>query len=194
MSARRIALLAAVSAAFLAAPLARAGGGSYVFDGGTAGQQAQARAALEASAFDWSTIPATITIHIAPGTDSWSRQGEIWLDGNLLDSGRFGWGTVQHEYAHQIDFYLLNDFERSSLTRALGGLDWCGQVADLQHFQHGCERFASTVAWSYWQSKDNSLKPRSRFDEAGGIAPTRFRPLLERWLVNAARPIGALSG
>ena len=30
--------------------------------------------------------------------------GQIWLDASLLDSGRFSWGVVQHEYAHQVDF------------------------------------------------------------------------------------------
>ena len=160
-----------------AAPAAAAGGG-YVFAGGTQRQQAQVRLALDASAFDWSLVPTTITIHIAPGLQSEATAGNIWLDANLLNARRFSWGVVQHEYAHQVDFFLLNDAKRALLETALGGKDWCYGVPGLAHAQYGCERFASTLAWAYWPSSDNSMKPVSATDESAAMAPAKFRTLL----------------
>src|SRR5438105_2675451 len=51
-------VLAAVSAALLLPGTAVAGGGNYVLDGGTPAEQAEVHAALEASRFDWSVVPA----------------------------------------------------------------------------------------------------------------------------------------
>ena len=63
---RRLTLLVAPTVAALClAGVARAGGGDYVFDGGTLAEQAQVRAALEASSFNWSLVPVRITLHIA---------------------------------------------------------------------------------------------------------------------------------
>ena len=94
---------------------ALAAGGNYVH-GGTAKQQGQVKAALNASAFDWSLVPQQIVVHIAPGIPSEATFGNIWLDSNLLDSGIFAWGVVQHEYAHQVDFFLLDDAKRSGIA------------------------------------------------------------------------------
>jgi hypothetical protein len=152
--------------------------GSYAFSGGTAKQQATVRAALGASSFNWSLIPRTITVHIAPVGDSYSTYGDVYLDSSLLDSGRFSWGVVQHEMAHQVDFFLLDDATREQLRQLLGGKDWCYSVAGLGHADYGCERFASELAWAYWQSPDNSLKPSGPNDEAGGMPVAQFRALL----------------
>ena len=38
------------------------------------------RIALEVSAFDWNVVPATITIHLHKGTDTYASKGEIWVD------------------------------------------------------------------------------------------------------------------
>ncbi|MGH3105269.1 MAG: hypothetical protein ACRDN6_14355, partial [Gaiellaceae bacterium] len=89
-----------------------AGGGRYVFDGGTARQQAQVRSALAASAFDWNVVPAEVTIHLSRTAVSSSTPGHIWLDADLLGAGVFAWATVQDEYAHQVDFYLFDDDTR----------------------------------------------------------------------------------
>jgi hypothetical protein len=162
----------------LAAPaLAQASGGSYSFDGGTARQQAQVRSALDASSFDWNLVPATITIHITRGHDSEAAPGEIWLDADLLDSGKFSWGTVQHEYAHQIDYLVVNPVQRARLAAALGGSSWYA-TGDAKHEQLGSERFASTLAWTFWQSKDNSMKPASSHDESAAVAPAAFKALV----------------
>ncbi len=166
---------------------AAARGGSYVFDGGTARQQALVRAALDVSSFDWSLVPATIVIHLHPGTDTYATKGEIWIDPVLLASGPFAWGPVQHEYAHQVDFFLLDDAQRAELNRALGGKVWARDTTRSAlhgpgHATLGAERFASTLAWSYWQSAANSLKPTGKKDESGAMAPSRFRALLDRML------------
>ena len=98
-------------AALALAGTAQAAGGNYVFDGGTPTEQGQVQKALNASAFDWNLVPARITVHIAPGISSEASRGELWFDAGLLDTGVFSWGIVQHEYAHQVDYFLLDDAE-----------------------------------------------------------------------------------
>ena len=190
---------AAAAAAFLilaALALANdafAGGGRYVFDGGTPNEQAQVRGALEASSFDWNVVPVTVTVHIARGLGSSAAPGQIWLDADLLDAGTYAWGVVQHEYAHQVDFFLLSASARTQLLAALGGVSWwrpstAAQAPDgtVQHASLTSERFASTLAWSYWQSPSNTLKPHSRNDESGAMAPAKFRALLASLLARSA--------
>lgn len=171
-------LLAAAAAALAVTGGAQAAGGDYGFDGGTPRQQAEVKAALDASAFDWSIVPARITIHIAPGTGSYAMPGHIWIDADLLNAGRFAWSTVQDEYGHQVDFFLLDDAKREKLRRALGAKDWCYGVQGLLHGEYGCERFSSTLVWSYWQSADNAYKPASANDESAAMKPAAFRALL----------------
>jgi hypothetical protein len=163
---------------FAFAQSALAGGGSFTFSGGTAKQQTTVRSALEASAFNWGLIPRTITIHIGSYGDSYSTYGQVYLDAVLLNSGRFAWGVVQHEMGHQVDFFLLDDTKRAQLLQLLGGKDWCYSISGLKHSDYGCERFASELAWAYWQSPDNSMKPSSSTDEAGAIPAAEFRAVL----------------
>jgi hypothetical protein len=170
-------LLSAISF-FAFAQSALAGGGTQAFSGGTPKQQATVHAALEASSFDWNLIPSTITIHIGPYGDSYSTYGQIYLDASLLDSGRFAWGVVQHEMGHQVDFFLFDAAKRAQLLRLLGGKDWCYSISGLKHSDYGCERFASELAWAYWQSPDNSMKPTGPNDEAGAIPAAQFRAVL----------------
>jgi len=175
----RKALLSLVAALSLvpAAPAAAAGG-NYLFAGGTPYEQAQVTSALNASAFDWDLVPAQVTIHIARGLSTEAAPAHVWLDANLLDAGVFSWGTIQHEYAHQVDFFLLDDADRRLLLGLLGGADWCYSAPNLAHSQYGCERFASTLAWSYWSTSRNTMKPRSSKDESAAMDPARFRNLL----------------
>lgn len=179
----------AVLAALALPGTAHAIGGNYVFEGGTAEQRGTVRAALNASAFNWSLVPARITITIAPGSGSYARPGQIWLDADLLDAGRFSWAIVQDEYAHQVDFFLFDAATRSRLTRELGASDWCYGVAGLDHSAYGCERFASTLVWSYWPSRDNAYRPTSRNDESAAMAPAPFRALMTEL---TAAPLTAL--
>lgn len=171
------AAITAACAVLIAPNTAAAGGGHYTFSGGTRAQQVQVRAALDASAFPWSLVPDLITIHI--GATTWhARQGHIYLDADLLAAGRFAWAVVQDEYAHQIDYYLFNAATRTQLTRILGARDWCYATPGLRHHEYGCERFASTLVWSYWPSKDNAYKPLTRNDEAAALPPAQFRALM----------------
>ena len=163
---------------FAFAQSALAGGGNYAFDGGTPKEQGTVHSALEASSFSWGLIPRTITIHIGTFGDSYSTYGQVYLDASLLDSGRFAWGVVQHELGHQVDFFLFDDAKRAQMLQLLGGQDWCYSIAGLKHSDHGCERFASELAWAYWQSPDNSMKPARTTDEAGAIPAAQFRAVL----------------
>lgn len=170
---RALILLAAIAAATLVPPVGRAVGGRYAFAGGTPRQQSEVRRALGASSFDWSVVPARITIHIAPVPTSFALPGAIWLDTALLSAGPLAWGVVQHEYAHQVDFFLLRDGSRSLLQRELGSTAWCPDVP-LGRDAFGCERFASAVAWAYWPSPDNVM--RSSVPRA--LSAVRFRGVL----------------
>lgn len=156
---------------------------SYTVSGGTPAEQQQVRLALEASAFPWSTVRATISVTIARGISTSSIPGAVWLDSDLLDAGVFSWAFVQDEFAHQIDYLLLDDAERLALNRALKGRVWCHlDRPGLPHSSYGCERFSSTFVWSYWQSRENAYRPRSRRDESAAMAPAAFRALLEPML------------
>jgi hypothetical protein len=184
---RRTASVLAVVALLCVTGNAAASGGNYGFVGGTPAHRAQVRAALNASAFDWSVVPARITIHVARGAHPHAVPGHIWLDEKLLVSGRFSWAIVQHEYAHQVDFFLLDPARRALLNAALGGLDWCGAVTGLHHAAYGCERFASTLAWAYWPSPHNALRPEAGADEAAAMSPPAFRSLLSSLLTPTVR-------
>jgi len=58
-----------------------------------------------------------------------------------------------------------------------------------QHSDDGCERFASTVAWAYWQNGDNCMKPASKYDESAGMTPAAFRATLARLLDLPSLPL-----
>ena len=182
---RRLLTVLCTAIAFGAlAQSALASGGSYSFAGGTARQQASVRAALGASSFDWGLIGHPVTIHVGAYGDSYSTSGDVYLDSSLLDAGRVAWGVVQHEMAHQVDFFLLDDAKRSLLQQRLGGQDWCYSVAGLAHAQYGCERFASELAWAYWPAADNTMRPTSAASESAGMPVADFRALLAQ-LLNA---------
>jgi hypothetical protein len=180
----RTVLLTGLAALALAGN-AQAAGGDYLVDGGTAKQRAQVKAALNASAFNWSLVPVKIEIHVAPVGESKAVPGEIWIDNQLLNSGRFAWGVVQHEYAHQVEFYLLNSTTRSQLAKLLGGKAWCWETVELKHSEYGCERFASTLAWAYWPSTDSAMRPDSKSSESAAMAPAKFRSLMAQLLGTA---------
>jgi hypothetical protein len=178
---------------FVFAPAAQAAGGRYVFDGGTRAERVQVTAALNASSFDWSLVPGQTVIHIGKRISPHAVAGQIWLDGGLLDSGRFSWGVVQHEYAHQVDFALLTDPMRAQLESPLQAGSWWGSIN--QHAELGCERFADELAWAYWQSPDNVMKPDSATDEGGQMSPAAFRAALASVLrLEPVRQIASIQG
>jgi hypothetical protein len=187
-------LLAASTTMLCLSGTAFAIGGNYTFQGGTPYEQLQVRSALNASSFNYSVVPETITVDIAPLPSSEAIPGTIFLDPSLLDSGEFSWGTVQHEYAHEVDFELFNPAIHAELETALGGTAWCyGDDPSLRHNQYGCERFASTLAWAYWQNTNNCMKPSMIAGESGGMAPAAFRTLLNSILAGLVTPPAAAS-
>src|SRR3954453_14154085 len=169
-------VLAAFAGVF--AQSALAGGGRYSYDGGTPAERATVHNALEASSFGWGLIPQTVAVHIGSFGGSYATHGNVYPDATLLDAGRFSWGVVQHEFAHQVDFFLLDDAKRTILQPLLGGKDWCYSDSGLQHSHHSCERFASELAWAYWPSPENSMRPSSSNDEGGSMPVAQFRSLL----------------
>jgi hypothetical protein len=175
---RRLLILALALGALALPGTALAGGGDYGFEGAAPAERSTVRAALNASAFDWSIVPQHVTIHVGPYGVSHSTPGDIWLDRGLLGAGRFAWATVMDEYAHQIDFQVLDASSRAVLQEKLGTSAWCYESADLSHGANGCERFASMVAWAYWPSKDNSYRPASPTDESASMPAAAFRNLL----------------
>jgi hypothetical protein len=173
-------------AALLSAPAGAAARQHHLaLAGGTAREREQVSAALAASSFDWQLVPAQIAIHIARGVPSRATPGEIWLDANLLDAVMFAWGVVQHEYAHQVDFFLLDAADRAVLLRQLGGSVWCSDQAERRD-QLGCERFASTLAWAYWPSRENCMRPQT----ARPFTRAQFRGLVSRLLRTPAERAG----
>jgi hypothetical protein len=174
------AALAALAAALLLAPSALAVGGNYTFDGGTPAEQGQVRAALGASEFDFSVVPARVVVHILPGAWPHATPGAIWLDPALLRSGAFAWAVVQDEYAHQVDFLVFDDADRARLSSALGTTTWCHDaLPGLAHATYGCERFTSMFVWAYWPSSTNAYRPMSAHDEAASMPRARFRALVD---------------
>jgi hypothetical protein len=170
------ALILLGSLMFSTAAFAR--GATVTFTGGSAGERSQVTKALAASSFDWSMLPTRVTVHIGRGVDSETAAGEVWLDSRLLDTGRFSWGVVQHEFAHQVDFQLLSAEARDGFALLLGGSAWCGASPLVAHGDYGCERFASTLAWAYWPSASNCMKPMSSSDESAAMEPAAFRAAL----------------
>jgi hypothetical protein len=180
---RRLLLTVLVAACLGAcAQSARAGSATIAFAGGTPAEQANVHAALAASSFDWSLLPQVVTVHIGAYDSSYSTPGNTYLDASLLDSGRWAWGVVQHELGHQVDFLLLDDAKRAVLQSQLGGKDWCYETPGLEHADHGCERFASELAWAYWPSADNAMAPAQTNGESSAMPAAAFRTLLAQLL------------
>ena len=152
----------AVALALFVAP-AYARDGHYSFEGGNAPARGQVRAALEASSFDWGVVPVRVRIHIRSGVASHATPGDIWLDPRLLAAGRFGWGVVQHEYAHQVGFFLTGSYERARLMRVFGTRAWCHETRHHSHGANACERFAALLTWAHWRSPWNvAARPDAR--------------------------------
>ena len=176
----RLAVLTAAACLGFPAATAGAGSSSYTFDGGTKKQRETVAAALRASSFDWSVVPGPIAIHIVKGEPSRSIPGEIWLDADLLDAGEFAWGVVQHEYAHQVDYLLFDDLQRSLLLKRLGGRDWC--------YARLVWRTTSTAASGSRRPLRGRSGPHRRTrcgrpvkrDESAAMAPAKFRALVSR--------------
>jgi hypothetical protein len=132
------------------------------FSGGSDEARAQVVGALEASAFDWSLIGRPVTVQISDCGCAGARPGVVVLDETMLASLPYGRaytrGIVQHEFAHQVWWYALDDSRRSELQAVLGGADLCYEQPALPHDAHGCELFASTLGWAYWPAAASRLQ------------------------------------
>jgi hypothetical protein len=174
--------LLALLASLALAGTAQAAGGNYVIEGGSPEAQETVRAALSASTFDFGRVPAQIKIKISRCGCAGARPGVIVLDEAVITEKslgpRYSWGIIQHEYAHQIDYFLFQERDRAAVRRTLGGKDWCYETAGLSHDEHGCERFADVFSWAFWPSKRNVLRA-----DAKAIAP-RMSPKQLRAFVN----------
>jgi hypothetical protein len=99
-------------------------------------------------------VDEEITIRILNCGCAGASPGEIVLDEEVLTDPRFGlryaWGIVQHEYAHQVAFFLVDARARRRVQRWLGGGDWCYEGESAADDDHACERFASSLTWAYW--------------------------------------------
>jgi hypothetical protein len=157
---------------------ALAAGGNYGFDGARPAERSTVKAALNASSFDWGVVPQRVTIHVGAYGVSHATPGHIWLDRGLLATGRFAWATVMDEYAHQVDFLVLDAPKRALLQERLRANAWCYETSGLAHGANGCERFASMIAWAYWPSKHNTYSPVSSSDESAAMPAAEFRQLL----------------
>jgi hypothetical protein len=189
-AARRLLCLLAACTAFLAAAGdAFPAGGHYVFAGGSPEARLQVRAALDRSAFDWDVVPGPITIRITDCGCAGSRPGEVVLDERLLTASplgpRYAWGIVQHEYAHQLDFLVLDQADRYRLSRRFGARAWCTDVAGFRHDDYGCERFATLVAWAYWRSAANVQRPDWRPAAAPTLRRAAVRAFVARLLASS---------
>jgi hypothetical protein len=176
--------LAVVACALWCPATAPASVGPVVFDGGSPAEQTQVINALQASSFDWRVLPEPITVHVGSfAAGGFATPGAVFLDSGLLDSGEFSWGTVQHEFAHEVDFLLLHKEDHTELEAALHAKDWCYEVPGLSHADQGCERFASELSWAYWPSSENAMSPSDiGGGESTGMPPAAFRALLAELL------------
>ncbi len=191
---RLLTRFAVVVLALAVTPAALASGGHYVFAGGTPAEQRQVTQALEASSFDWNLVPVQVTIHIVRDIPlSYSTPGQTWLDASLLDSGSFSWGVVQMEYAQQVQYTTLTAEARGRLTGMLGARQWCYDNPSLPRGASACERFAATLAWSYWPSADNSMRPAGSADWSASMSPKAFRAMLSQLIGAPDRLDGAAS-
>jgi hypothetical protein len=183
----KLSLLAALVIALLAPAAAAARNGTGpTFVGGNHFERAQVQKALAISRFDFGLVSARVQVQIKRGIpSSYSTPGQVVLDANLLDSADYSWGVVQHEFAHQVDFLLLSDADRAVLLGKLGGGSWYGDETHGGHGQLGAERFASTLAWSYWPAPNaNVMQPQGPNDESSALPPLQFRTLLNSLLAS----------
>jgi hypothetical protein len=71
----------------------------------------------------------------------------------------------------------LDARDRRRVRQWLGGSDWCYEDPDVDHDDHACERFASSLAWAYW--------PRPRHNIMAvhtAVTAAEFREMLPRLL------------
>jgi hypothetical protein len=174
------AVIATLMAALTLATPALARGGQVAFVGGTSDEQQTVLKALAASTFDFNQIPQ-VTVKIVPDLPANEQgeaiPGEVTLPASGLESGQFFWGTVQHEFFHELDYLLLTDAQRAQAMQVLGATAWYDGT--LSHADQGRERFASTLAFQFWQAVVNNQSPRYKGTEIHN--PLGLHKLMVEW-------------
>jgi hypothetical protein len=176
-------LLATCAVALTLAAPALASGGHYTVDGGTEFEQAQVRLALDVSKFDFDQVPDLIRIHIQPGETTESLPGDIWVGADWFKLTPTTWGFIQHEYAHQLDFFVLTAAQRAEAATLLGASRWDFD-GELAHEDYGAERFASLLAYTFWPERTSAESPELDADTRAALANTTiraFQSMLARW-------------
>ena len=173
-------LLLVVSIASLALPAgAFARGGDYAFQGGTTAQHSQVRAALAASTFNWSAVPTRVTIHIKQGHSH--RRRRRATSGSTLGSSA---PAALPGPRSRTNTHTRSTSPASTLRRAIASPASSARATGAtaspasHHAEYGCERFASTLVWAFWPSKDNAYRPTSSRDESAAMPPQQFRTLV----------------
>ena len=87
---------------------------------------------------------------------------------------------------------MLDQSLRAQLTTELGARQWCYESPSLPRGANGCERFSAMLAWAYWPSAQNSMRPTGPGDWSASMSAADFRALLAQ-LIGAPDPIGQLS-
>src|SRR5438034_2637488 len=96
---------------------------------------------------------------------------------SALEASSFDWSLLPGSIAIHI---VHGEPSRSLPHRIWFDADLLESVPGLAHDQYGCERFASTLAWSFWPSPENSMRPTHRGDELAAMAPAKFRALVTK--------------
>ena len=134
----------------------------------------------EASSFDWSLIPGTITVHIGGlrrlvlglrATSTWTPPS--------LDSGRFAWGVVQHEFAPPGRLLpLRRRASGHSCSQCARRQGLVLSVPSLDALRLRLRALRLELAWAYWQSPDNVMKPQKTERRVAASCPcAQFRAL-----------------
>ena len=168
-----------------ARPAAR--GGHYAFDGGTPASRPRCASRSRSAASTGTSCPTTVTIHLHRGSGSYATPGAIWIDTELarLRHVRVGPDPARVRPPGRLlpsRRRTAQRAERRARRARLVGEPGRRRLHGPDHASLGAERFASTLAWSYWQSPANSLTPTSKKDESAAMAPASFRALLARVL------------
>ena len=103
---------------------------------------------------------------------------------SALEASSFDWSLLPGSIAIHI---VHGEPSRSLPHRIWFDADLLESVPGLAHDEYGCERFASTLAWSFWPSRENSMHPTHRGDESAAMAPAMFRTLISKLMIGPAR-------
>ena len=159
---RRYLILVAALFALLLPADAKASGGSYTFSGGSEAARTEVRNALDASAFDWSLVPQTISIQIVDcgcagpvrGSSSSTRRCSSRRRTAAPIPGASSSTSTPTRSGGSLWTMSSGRFSRTGWAAPTFRYERPG----LSHDDHACERFASTLAWACWPVAGNPMQ------------------------------------